>query len=218
MLRNQIGKALYLNINEIYRSIQGEGLLVGSPCVFIRIQGCNLRCPWCDQPSSLGFVERYVEVKEIVRKVEEYKCKHVVITGGEPFTEPNLHFLVKLLLQKDFFVQIETNGTLWNENLTEVGDRLYISCSPKREADFYVDQHILRFSKEMKFVVDENFEDDIILEDKFRRFLEEGKIILQPENNRKDMFFKALNIQNKLLNLDFVVRIIPQIHKVFNIP
>ena len=51
MLRSEVRKAS-ISINEVYPSIQGEGLLGGLPSLFIRIQGCNLRCPWCDQPAA----------------------------------------------------------------------------------------------------------------------------------------------------------------------
>ena len=39
-----------MKISEIFYSIQGEGMLVGVPSVFVRTSGCNLRCAWCDTP------------------------------------------------------------------------------------------------------------------------------------------------------------------------
>ncbi len=218
MLRNKTGKTLSLNINEIYKSIQGEGFLVGSPCIFIRIQGCNLRCSWCDQPSSLSFIKRNMKLEDILEEVEIYKCNHIVITGGEPFTEPNLHLLVHSLLDRGYFIQIETNGTLWNKHIGPVGNQIYISCSPKRETGFYVNENILILTKEIKFVVDEFFKEEILFKKLFIRFLKEGKVILQPESNKKEMFMKAVNIQNNLLARGYSVRIIPQIHKIFGIP
>ncbi len=218
MLRDKTGETLSLNINEIYKSIQGEGLLVGSPCVFIRIQGCNLRCPWCDQPSSLSFVERYMKIEDILKEIDKFCCRHVVITGGEPFTEPNLPALTKEIIERGYFVQIETNGTLWNPQMGPIAEQIYISCSPKREASFFVDEHILLYAKEIKFVVDDEFEEDIVLDIRFRNFLEKKLVVLQPESNRQDMFEKCLEIQERILKLGFTVRVIPQIHKIFGIP
>jgi 7-carboxy-7-deazaguanine synthase len=119
MLRGQVRETITLKVNEIYPSIQGEGLLIGLPAVFIRLQGCNLRCPWCDQPSALSFSEggASLEVEQILDKVSEYKIRHVVITGGEPFAQEGLATLVKELAQRDYSVQIETNGTIWQEGL-----------------------------------------------------------------------------------------------------
>jgi len=116
MLRSEVRKAS-ISINEVYPSIQGEGLLVGLPSLFIRIQGCNLRCPWCDQPSALPFKSPSTSLEDLINLVETYPHKHVIITGGEPLTESSLPELVKELLKIGKSVQIETNGTLWQEAL-----------------------------------------------------------------------------------------------------
>ena len=74
-----------MRIAEIYRSVQGEGLLTGVPSVFVRTSGCNLRCWFCDTPYTSWRPEgRDMSVDEIVAQVEEWDTTHVVITGGEP--------------------------------------------------------------------------------------------------------------------------------------
>ncbi|MDQ7038778.1 MAG: 7-carboxy-7-deazaguanine synthase QueE [Aquificota bacterium] len=218
MLRDKVRATNALSVNEIYETIQGEGLLAGTPSLFIRIQGCNLRCPWCDQPEALEFRKGIrVSLEEVLARAKESPFRHAVITGGEPFTELNLGRLVKGLLEAGFSVQIETNGTFWNEDLEEVADRIHITCSPKGVADFFVHPKILKHTKELKFVVDDAFTEEVILKEKFRRHLEEGLVVLQPESNREEMISKALSIQRSLSRKGFTVRVIPQIHKFLGI-
>ena len=74
-----------MKIAEIYRSVQGEGLLTGVPSVFVRTSGCNLRCWFCDTPYTSWRPEgRDMSIDEIVAQVEEWDTRHVVVTGGEP--------------------------------------------------------------------------------------------------------------------------------------
>lgn len=210
MLRSE-ARETSVSINEIYTSIQGEGLLVGTPSVFIRLQGCNLRCLWCDQPSALEFTEKNMSLKELLEKVETYPHKHVVITGGEPFTEGALSEFVKELLNRGKSVQIETNCTLWQESLEEVAHRVHITCSPKAVAGWKVHPKIKNYAKELKFVVDEELSLEVLLN--FGYFLEREVVVLQPEGNKKVFLERALFLQDRLLSLGYSVRVIPQVHK-----
>ncbi|GAB6065202.1 7-carboxy-7-deazaguanine synthase QueE [Aquifex pyrophilus] len=218
MLRDKIRKTdTLIPLNEIYESIQGEGLLVGTPSVFIRLQGCNLRCPWCDQPEALSFKGNLVKLSDIKKELEKLTARHAVITGGEPFAHKELPKLVELLLEENFSVQIETNGTLWVEGMERFAKDIHITCSPKGVARYYVNPNILKYAKELKFVVDEELTPEILLRKEFLPFLEEKRVVLQPESNRKDMMEKALKLQRELLKKGFIVRVIPQIHKCFDL-
>jgi 7-carboxy-7-deazaguanine synthase len=98
-----------LLINEIFFSIQGESTLAGLPCVFVRLTSCDLRCVWCD--TAYAFHEgTEMMIDAILNKVEEYKCKLVEITGGEPLLQPNVHLLMKRLCDERYDVLIETGG------------------------------------------------------------------------------------------------------------
>ena len=75
----------FMQIAEIFYSVQGEGRLVGMPSVFIRTSGCNLRCVWCDTPYTSWAPEgEKWSVREILGEVAKYPSRHIVVTGGEP--------------------------------------------------------------------------------------------------------------------------------------
>jgi 7-carboxy-7-deazaguanine synthase len=102
-----------MKIAEIYKSIQGEGLLTGTPSVFVRASGCNLRCWFCDTPYASWRPEgRDYAVDEIVAEAEEWDCEHVVITGGEPMLFSELIPLCDALRVAERHITIETAGTL----------------------------------------------------------------------------------------------------------
>ena len=106
-----------MNICEIFYSIQGEGFHTGRPAIFIRLAGCNLKCPWCDTDHKE--IMKKMDEFEIARRVEEkvesfrngYKIL-IVITGGEP-TLYNLEPLCIVLREKTpgNVIALETNGT-----------------------------------------------------------------------------------------------------------
>jgi 7-carboxy-7-deazaguanine synthase len=102
-----------MRIAEIFHSIQGEGLLAGMPSVFIRTSGCNLRCHWCDTPYASWKPEGpEMTVEQILRKVEEWDCSHVVLTGGEPMIAPDLPALAAGLKKAGKHITIETAATV----------------------------------------------------------------------------------------------------------
>jgi 7-carboxy-7-deazaguanine synthase len=116
-----------MRIAEIYRSVQGEGLLTGVPSVFVRTSGCNLRCWFCDTPYTSWQPEGGdVSTDEIVAQVEEWDCPNVVVTGGEPMLFAELIPLCQRLHAIGRHITIETAGTLY---LPVVCDLM--SISPK---------------------------------------------------------------------------------------
>lgn len=117
-----------MRIAEVYRSIQGEGLLTGTPSVFVRASGCNLRCWFCDTPHASWKPEgRDLSVDEVVAAVEEWDCRHVVVTGGEPMLFAELIPLCERLRRARRHVTIETAGTLFlpvTANLMSISPKL----------------------------------------------------------------------------------------------
>lgn len=120
-------------VHSIFATIQGEGIFAGEPATFIRLAGCNLKCPACDTEytdttkfglTSPEFITRYVESVTSSNRL-------VVITGGEPFRQ-NLNELLTTLVNARFRVQIETNGTMAPTYDPELCMRgVYVMCSPK---------------------------------------------------------------------------------------
>lgn len=98
-----------LTVNEIFHSIQGESTLAGTPCVFVRLAACDLRCRWCDTPYA--FHEgRKQSVDDVIAQVAAYGCPTVEITGGEPLLQPDVIPLMSRLLERGYRVMLETGG------------------------------------------------------------------------------------------------------------
>ena len=97
-------------VNEIFYSLQGEGFWTGTPMVFVRLSGCNLRCPFCDTNHSEF---RLMTVEDIVKQVtalDPENCGHVCITGGEPLLQLGTD-LIDALHRFYYSIHVETNGT-----------------------------------------------------------------------------------------------------------
>jgi 7-carboxy-7-deazaguanine synthase len=98
-------------INEIFYSLQGEGFLAGVPSVFIRIAGCPLRCRWCDTKYAWSKeAGQQFSIDEIIRSIQQWPCRFVVVTGGEPMVDPDLPLLVRGLKAVGKHITIETSG------------------------------------------------------------------------------------------------------------
>lgn len=102
-----------MKVVEIFKSIDGEGIRAGFPVTFIRLEGCNLRCSYCDTKYSYEEAE-YSEmtVEEIYNKVYKLGCERVTLTGGEPLIHEDVDKLVDRLTSDGFEVNIETNGSI----------------------------------------------------------------------------------------------------------
>lgn len=134
-----------MRLSELFYSIQGEGKLSGVPSVFVRASGCNLRCTWCDTPYASWNPEGDdVAVDEIVRRVEEFGAKHVVVTGGEPMIMPDVVELCDALKSRGHHVTIETAATVYRPvklDLASLSPKLSNSTPWQREGGRYAAAH-----------------------------------------------------------------------------
>lgn len=218
LLKKDLSKETF-RVVEIFRTVEGEGRWVGLPVVFIRLEGCNLRCSWCDTTYSYdGKSYTIKSLEEIIQEIKQFNLKRVCITGGEPFITENLDILTQSLLNEGYYVFIETNGTLWNEKFKELkNEKLYITCSPKPPF-YFVNKNLIPYINELKFVVDENLSINHIIKPEFVELIKNDIVVLQPESNKPQMVKKALELQDELLKLGIESRIIPQCHKVLGLP
>lgn len=104
-----------LRVNEIFSSIEGEGIRAGELTTFVRFYGCNMKCSYCDsQYACTGNDYKHMYVKEIVENVESFGNKNVTLTGGEPLIQLPIKDLINSLLlnPNNFSINIETNGSI----------------------------------------------------------------------------------------------------------
>lgn len=96
-------------INEIFYSLQGEGYHTGTPAVFVRFAGCNLRCNFCDTEHNSGVM---MSLEQIIAEVMTYpQAPMIVLTGGEPSLFIDEEFVQHLKAHTNKYIAIETNGT-----------------------------------------------------------------------------------------------------------
>lgn len=136
-----------MRVSEIFGpTVQGEGRSAGMPCAFLRLALCNLHCIWCDTPHTWNWVgttfahpQKFVKKDEvhemsedeIIARLDAIGEKALVISGGEPLLQHRqLTSLVRRLKEKGYWVEVETNGTVFpNQELIDLLDQ--INCSPK---------------------------------------------------------------------------------------
>lgn len=115
------------NIREIFFSLQGEGLYMGLPFVFIRFNRCNLDCAYCDTPAALSdspfcrifpphsgqyfTIENPIDIEELRQQLQTFPSHFITFTGGEPLLHSE--FITEALpLWQGKFLLMETNGTI----------------------------------------------------------------------------------------------------------
>ncbi len=160
-----------MRVAEIFYSIQGEGGLLGTPSVFVRTSGCNLRCVWCDTPYTSWKPEgKEWNLRVILAAVKRHPTSFVVITGGEPFLAGEIAELTTRLRKKKYHITIETAGTIFKAvacDLISISPKLSNSTPWEREGGRFshmhearrlnlpVIQHFIdRYDYQLKFVVE----------------------------------------------------------------
>lgn len=232
-----------MQISEIFKSIQGEGLRVGEPSLFVRTAGCNLSCVFCDTSRMVNKVEWEGGIvalnKWIQDSIKDDPVSSIVITGGEPLIWGEELVNLVGLIHRDFkgVVNIQTNGLLLDV-AKKVGGKIFWSFSPKfissgtqSMTDKKDVMNMILFLAEnwgeLKLVISEEdfiYVDEIFGEKSVFQLLE-NKIVIQPvvsrDINSNGELSNMLNIHsysglfNRCLKRygHLPVRFIPQIHK-----
>ena len=210
------GDGSVLEIQEIFPTLQGEGPLVGTPAVFIRLGGCNLNCSFCDTKfedfTPWSMAQIMSDVKKFANNNQSKRArKLVVITGGEPFRQP-IELLCSTLLDEGFDVQVETNGTLFRP----IDERVQLVVSPKNKGKGYrpVRDDLLKQAIAVKFIISKHDPDYQGVSDVGQN-LYNLPVYIQP----MDMEDKKLNEENLEHTLDlcekYGYRLSQQMHKIW---
>jgi 7-carboxy-7-deazaguanine synthase len=145
-----------LRVTEIFRSIQGESTHAGRPCSFVRLTGCPMRCVWCDSEYTFKGGER-MSIEDVMRRVRDFGCPLVEVTGGEPLAQREAFELIGRLCEEGFEVLIETGGFVSTEGLDERARVILdVKCPASGEAErnYWPNLERLRSDRdEVKFVV-----------------------------------------------------------------
>jgi organic radical activating enzyme len=139
-------------VNEIFYSLQGEGVRAGTANVFVRLSGCNMRCDTAEGPRSPGGFKCDTEFEsgvnmtaaDIIAQARALspRCDWVILTGGEPGLQADAP-LLEAFHAGEFKVAIETNGSV---RLPDGVD--WITVSPK-VAEHAIEQLV---AHEVKYV------------------------------------------------------------------
>lgn len=221
-----------MHVMEIYRSVQGEGTLLGVPTTFVRFFACNLRCSWCDTKYSWSVSEggtwEELAPQVITERVSALHARHVVLTGGEPTLQKQLHTLARLLKSAGHHLTIETNATLFPESSVPLIDLWSLSPKLSSAGEGYLRYPMIESflealrpdQQQWKFVVRDDT-DEQQLRDLLSRYpvFAERKlpIVLQPEGDSAlPDYAAALDRLVKRVGDPFwenyYVRVLPQMH------
>ncbi len=217
-----------MQVVETFKSIQGEGTLIGSPMVFIRLWGCNMACKWCD--TRYSWAPEFKDTTKREKMTPESLTDHLLqkypevtwfnFTGGEPsLWEEEILVTAKLLHNRSKKVSIQTNGKFWKNNLFSNLDKVCmdVKCPDSGETSDLTSLSKLRKQDEVKFVLDTQ-NDYEYAKNVIQSYQTDASIIIQPVMHEKDSFDEYYaNLRNLIDEFDTLetdkIRILPQLHQ-----
>lgn len=209
-----------MKVNEIFYSIQGEGIQSGCPTIFVRLTGCNLRCKWCD--TQYAYDEgREMTSNEIIAEINKYPSKLICITGGEPLTQTGTEALIGELLEAGYNINLETNGSINIGKVSTKYDEILISLDikcPSSQMETKMDLTnigLLKANDQLTFVI-QDIQDYEYAKTIIQEHQPECNIIFTPVNGieLKWLVEKVLEDQSHYEELGINVRVLPQLHKI----
>ena len=217
-------------INEIFDSIQGEGLYIGCRQVFVRFCGCNLLCEYCDTEFSGG--EIYTP-EQLVQKINKFPLKSIhsiSLTGGEPLL--HYEFLKNFIPLVDAKIYLETNGVLYRPLIEVIDSVDIVSMDIKLDSSAKIGDLFNKHEKFLEIVKSANKEvfakivfDERIADFEINECAKLGEtfdipLILQPKmagNNIAVKKEKILEVFEKFTLKHPDTRLIGQVHKFYDI-
>jgi 7-carboxy-7-deazaguanine synthase len=203
-----------LAINEEFYSIQGEGLHTGVPMYFVRLQGCDVGCYFCDTKYTWRDTKPDVEEKDIIQRASKKGADWMCITGGEPY-EQDLSELLRQAEHAGIKTTIETSGSVWKDYHPNPD---WITLSPK---DLFTKKNLVTKDEfkskcnEIKVVITKQSDIDYYIQEYYQYCDEAKPLIFQPVDNDTslvDMIMTTIQ-KEKLL----YARCMIQCHKVINL-
>jgi 7-carboxy-7-deazaguanine synthase len=205
-----------MNVSEIFYSIQGEGVEIGLPTVFVRLFACDLRCSWCDTMYAVeGRDFTKMTVAEVLDAVEGYGCRRVCITGGEPLIQKDeAGELAENLINKGYKIVLETSGhkmpppVFWTESCVISMDCKCPGSGMEGKMDFGLFKE-LRPRDQLKFVIadeaDYEYAKGILA-----TYSIKANVIFQPAGGLGLGWLSEKVMADRLGG----VRVLPQLHKI----
>lgn len=200
-----------MRICEIFGSIQGEGLTMGAPTVFVRTVGCNLHCSWCDTTYSFDGGEE-MSVDQVMERVGG--CFRVCLTGGEPMLQPDSVELMKRLVGKGVQVVLETNGSVDLSGVPRdplVMISMDIKCPSSGMTDRMLLSNLDLLSRkdQLKFVIKDDADLDFAV-GFLREHPVDTNVIFGPVGGTDKLEW----LVDRVLAEGLDVRVLPQLHKI----
>ena len=200
-----------MRICELFKSIQGEGLMMGIPTFFVRTVGCNLSCAWCDTRYAMsGGTE--MSLDEVMGAVAD--SRHVCLTGGEPMLQPDAPELLQRLVDAGKQTVLETNGAV---DLLQVPEdplimiSMDVKCPSSGMTSRMLDCNFQYLSRkdQVKFIVADDADFDFAV-DFLEKHPTDANVIIGPVGGTVKLEWLA----SRVLESGQEARVLPQLHKI----
>lgn len=222
-------------INKIYPALEGEGIAIGIPQIFVRTQGCKVGCRNCDSKQTWKYKNAGTDMspQEILQELIKYDVDRVSLTGGNPLEQPDLVDLIELLKRRGYFVNVETTGTDYAEYIFSIVDQISMDCkTPGTGVKFDIqivedsltlmhqigDQHKLQLKCVVSIQDDLDFVIDTYNKLRAKGLLLDYQMVITPcfEPKKQDNFdFPFIDhIYQTIMKNNYKIRVILQQHKV----
>lgn len=201
---------MIMQVCELFRSIQGEGKMIGALTYFIRTVGCNLDCSWCDTKyAENGGNEMTVDsIMELVKD-----DINICLTGGEPLLQKDSLELLRRLSDAGKITVLETNGSMDLKAVPD-SDNIIISMDIKCPASrmekkmLFSNIGLLRKKDQLKFVITDGIDLEYALE------------VMKDNPTKSDIIFSPVGgmdiepLAEEVIERRLNVRVLPQLHKI----